>query len=184
MGIGSYRTGSDTCSVARSSDRHMRCGAITPASAIRRQAGTSRDVSWPRSSGTRVSFTPRVGFIVTNLARPAERVVAFYNRRGTAEQCWCGRPPRHRLCQNEVVADLRRWGPSVEQISRIGMDTSKHFFQLHGVNAADQPVLRKKLRRKDMVASFKNLRPTVIAIEACGTSHYWARLLRSFGVDS
>src|SRR5467141_4091065 len=47
---------------------------------------------------------PRVGFIVTNLARPAERVVALYNQRGTAEQCWCGRPPRHRLCQNEVVA--------------------------------------------------------------------------------
>ena len=83
--------------------------------------------------------------------------------------------------QNKVVADLRRWGPSVEQIRRIGIDTSKHFFQLHGVNAADQPVLRKKLRRKDMVASFENLRPTVIAIEACGTSHYWARLLRSFG---
>jgi len=61
------------------------------------------------------------------------------------------------------------------------MDTSKHFFQLHGVNAADQPVLRKKLRRKDMVAFFENLSPTVIAIEACGTSHYWARLLRSFG---
>ena len=79
------------------------------------------------------------------------------------------------------VADLRRWGPSVEQISRIGMDTSKHFFQLHGVNAADQPVLRKKLRRKDMVAFFENLSPTVIAIEACGTSDYWARLLRSFG---
>ena len=69
----------------------------------------------------------------------------------------------------------------MEQISRIGMDTSKHFFQLHGVNAADQPVLRKKLRRKDMVAFFEDLSPTVIAIEACGTSHYWARLLRSFG---
>jgi hypothetical protein len=40
----------------------------------------------------------------------------------------------------------------VEQISRIGMDTSKHFFQLHGVNAAKKVVLRKKLRRKEMVA--------------------------------
>jgi Transposase DDE domain group 1 len=36
---------------------------------------------------------PRVGFIVTNMSRPAERVVAFYNKRGTCEQCWCGRPP-------------------------------------------------------------------------------------------
>ncbi|MDB5404493.1 MAG: family transposase, partial [Rhodopila sp.] len=43
----------------------------------------------------------------------------------------------------------------MEQISRIGMDTSKHVFQLHGVNAAEAPVLRKKLRRKEMVAFFE-----------------------------
>jgi transposase len=61
------------------------------------------------------------------------------------------------------------------------MDTSKHIFQLHGVNAAEAPVLRKKLRRKEMVAFFERLPPTVIAIEACGASHHWARLLQSFG---
>src|ERR1700731_2551006 len=55
-------------------------------------------------------------------------------------------PRRHRLCQNEVVADLKQMGPSVEQISRIGMDTSEYFFQLLGVNAAEKVVLRKKLR--------------------------------------
>jgi len=69
----------------------------------------------------------------------------------------------------------------VEQISRIGMDTSKHVFQLHGVNAVEEVVLRKKLRRKEMVAFFKALTPTVVGIEACGGSHHWARLLRSFG---
>ena len=69
----------------------------------------------------------------------------------------------------------------MEQISRIGMDTSKRFFQLHGVNAAEKVVLRKKLRRKEMVAFFEKLAPTVIGIEACGASHHWARLLRSFG---
>jgi len=69
----------------------------------------------------------------------------------------------------------------VDQISRIGMDTSKHVFQLHGVNAAEAPVLRKKLRRKEMVTFFEKLAPTVIAIEACGASHHWARLLQSFG---
>jgi transposase len=90
-------------------------------------------------------------------------------------------PRRHRLCQNEVVVDLRQRGPSVEQINRIGMDTSKHVFQLHGVNAAETPVLRKKLRRREMVAFFEKLAPTVIAIEACGASHHWARLLQSFG---
>src|SRR5919202_618057 len=95
--------------------------------------------------------------------------------------CWSGRPRRHRACQNEVVADLRQREPSVEQISRIGMDTSKHMFQLHGVNTAEEPVLRKKLRRKEMFAFFERLAPTVIAIEACGASHYCARLLQSFG---
>jgi transposase len=61
------------------------------------------------------------------------------------------------------------------------MDTSKHIFQLHGVNAVEAPILRKKLRRKDMMAFFAKLNPTVIAIEACGASHHWARLLQSFG---
>ena len=48
----------------------------------------------------------------------------------------------------------------MEQISRIGMDTSKRFFQLHGVNAAEKVVLRKKLRRKEMVEFFEKLAPT------------------------
>jgi transposase len=61
------------------------------------------------------------------------------------------------------------------------MDTSKHVFQLHGVNAASVTVLRKKLRRKEMVAFFEKLAPTVIGIEACGASHHLARLLSSFG---
>jgi transposase len=61
------------------------------------------------------------------------------------------------------------------------MDTSKHVFQLHGVNAAEEPVLRKKLRRKEMVTFFEKLAPTVIGIEACSASNHWARLLQSFG---
>src|SRR3954463_12481188 len=69
----------------------------------------------------------------------------------------------------------------MDQMSRIGMDTSKHLFQLHGVDAAEQPILRKKLRRKDMIAFFERLAPTRVAIEACGASHHWARLLRGVG---
>ena len=48
----------------------------------------------------------------------------------------------------------------MEQITRIGMDTSKHIFQLHGVNKAEEPMLRKKLRRKEMVKFFEELPPT------------------------
>ena len=71
----------------------------------------------------------------------------------------------------------------MEQIIRIGMDTSKHVFQLHGVNAAEQPVLRKKLRRSEMIAFFEKLPATTVAIEACGSSHHWARLLGGLGHD-
>jgi transposase len=69
----------------------------------------------------------------------------------------------------------------VNQIIRIGMDTSKHFFQLHGVDAAERPVLRRKLRRKEVLAFFSKLPPTVIGMEACGAAHYWARVLGELG---
>ncbi len=69
----------------------------------------------------------------------------------------------------------------MDEIIRVGLDTSKHVFQLHGVNAAEEPVLRKKLRRKEMMTFFERLTPTVIAIEACGGSHHLARSLEAFG---
>ncbi|MGA9031969.1 MAG: IS110 family transposase [Sulfuricaulis sp.] len=69
----------------------------------------------------------------------------------------------------------------MNQIIRIGMDTSKHIFQLHGVDAAERPVLRRKLRRNQVLAFFAKLPPTVIGMEACGAAHYWARELRKLG---
>jgi transposase len=69
----------------------------------------------------------------------------------------------------------------VEKLIRIGMDTSKSVFQLHGVNAAEQPVLRRKLRRGEMVKFFEKLAPTVVGIEACGGAHHWARALGALG---
>jgi transposase len=69
----------------------------------------------------------------------------------------------------------------VNQIIRIGMDTSKHFFQLHGVDTAERPVLRRKLKRNQVLAFFAKLPPTVIGMEACGAAHYWARELRKLG---
>jgi transposase len=61
------------------------------------------------------------------------------------------------------------------------MDTSKHIFQLHGVDASECLVLRKRLGRQAMLAFFAKLPPTVIGIEACGASHYWARELGKLG---
>src|ERR1700724_232115 len=89
-------------------------------------------------------------------------------------------PLRHQCARMRLLQSQTR-EPSVNQIIRIGMDTSKHIFQLHGVDAAEQPVLRRRLRRKEMVAFFSKLPPTVIGMEACGASHYWARELGQSG---
>jgi len=69
----------------------------------------------------------------------------------------------------------------MKQFSRIGMDTSKQIFQLHGVDGSEQVVLRKKLRRRQVLEFFAGLEPTVVGLEACGGSHYWARELERLG---
>jgi transposase len=61
------------------------------------------------------------------------------------------------------------------------MDTSKHIFQLHGVDAQERPVLRKRLSRTAMLEFFAKLPPTTVVIEACGAAHYWARELAKLG---
>jgi transposase len=66
-------------------------------------------------------------------------------------------------------------------IIRIGIDTSKHVFQLHGVDEHEEPVLRRQLRRREVEKFFARLAPTRIGLEACGASHYWARVLRGLG---
>ena len=60
----------------------------------------------------------------------------------------------------------------MDKITRIFVETSKHIFYLHGVNAAEQPVLRRKLRRSGFLGFFAKLEPTLVGLEACGAAHY------------
>jgi transposase len=69
----------------------------------------------------------------------------------------------------------------MEQIIRIGLDTSKHVFQVHGVDAGGCVVVRKQLRRCEMERFFGKLPSALIGIEACGASHHWARVLSGLG---
>jgi transposase len=69
----------------------------------------------------------------------------------------------------------------MSQLTRIGVDTSKAVFTLHGVDAADRPVLRINLRRAQMIPFFRKLPPAVVAMEACGSAYYWARELAALG---
>ena len=67
------------------------------------------------------------------------------------------------------------------QITTIGLDIAKNVFQVHGIDAAEKVVVRKQLRRGQMLAFFKTLPPCLVGMEACATSHYWARELTKLG---
>ena len=67
------------------------------------------------------------------------------------------------------------------KVIRIGIDTSKSVFVLHGVDDGESPVLRKKLRRRDVAEFLAKLEPARIGIEACGAAHYWGRTIAELG---
>ena len=67
------------------------------------------------------------------------------------------------------------------RIIRIGLDTAKHVFQVHGVDENEAPALRRQLRRSGVAKFFGNLPSTRIGLETCGASHHWARVLRGLG---
>jgi transposase len=69
----------------------------------------------------------------------------------------------------------------MEQVTTIGLGLAKNVFQLHGVDGAGNVVLRKQLRRGDVLRVFAGLSPCLIGMEACGTAHYWARQLAKLG---
>jgi hypothetical protein len=66
---------------------------------------------------------------------------------------------------------------STMSIMRVGIDLAKNVFQLHGVDIQGKVVLQRQLRRTQMLAFFKKLAPTLIGMEACASSHFWARSL-------
>jgi transposase len=67
------------------------------------------------------------------------------------------------------------------KVTTVGIDLAKNVFQVHGVDEGGKTVLRKQLKRKDVVSFFANLAPCLIGMEACGGAHYWARKLSALG---
>lgn len=67
------------------------------------------------------------------------------------------------------------------EITRIAIDTSKSVFTLHGVEAAGRAVVRRNLRRRELLPFFEKLPPIEVALEACGGSHHWGRAVAALG---
>ena len=67
------------------------------------------------------------------------------------------------------------------EITTIGVDLAKNVFQVHEVDQRGKVVLRKQLRREQMVEFFAKLSPCLVGMEACGSAHHWARVLQGQG---
>jgi transposase len=78
-----------------------------------------------------------------------------------------------------LAATKRR--PSTGEISTIAVDLAKRVFQVHGVDAQGQVVLRRQLRRSEVAPFFEKLGPAVVGLEACPGAHYWGRIFAGQG---
>lgn len=69
----------------------------------------------------------------------------------------------------------------MSEIITVGLDLAKNAFQVHGADSAGRALMRKKLRRGQVLEFFGQLPPCVVAIEACGGAHYWGREIGELG---
>src|SRR5690348_7106757 len=69
----------------------------------------------------------------------------------------------------------------MQTVTTIGFDIAKSVFQVHGVDAAGQVVVRRQLKRRQVIAFFQKLPACLVCIEACSSSHYWSRELQALG---
>ena len=69
----------------------------------------------------------------------------------------------------------------MQTITTIGLDIAKSVFQVHGVDAAGEVVIRRQLKRRYVLTFFQKLSPCLVGIEACGSAHHWSRELQSLG---
>ena len=67
------------------------------------------------------------------------------------------------------------------KVTTIGLDLAKNVFQVHGIDSTGKVIVRRSLRRRQMMPFFGKLEPCLIGIEACGTSHFWSRELQALG---
>ena len=71
----------------------------------------------------------------------------------------------------------------MSEIITVGLDLAKNVFQVHGADSKGNAVLRKKLRRAQVIEFFEKLPPCLVAMEACGGAHFWGRELSRLGHD-
>src|SRR5260221_6572801 len=91
---------------------------------------------------------------------------------GPTAASWC----QNSGCRRPLIEE-----PSMLKVRTIGLDLAKHVFQVHGIDESGAVVIRRRLRRSDVMSFFARVEPTIVGMEACSTSHHWARELSTLG---
>ena len=89
-------------------------------------------------------------------------------------------PPTASVCQTAGVESHQREA-SVSEVSTIGLDLAKNVFQAHGASSSGEVIFRRRLRREQVMTFFADQPPCLVAMEACGSSHFWARAISELG---
>ena len=69
----------------------------------------------------------------------------------------------------------------MKKISTIGVGIAKNVFQVHGIDETGEPIVLRQLRLRQVLAFFGRLSPCLVGMEACATSHHWAREIEKLG---
>jgi Transposase len=114
--------------------------------------------------------------VLSFLGRPYRRLSNFRDPPFPQMMSWTALHPELQYTRREA-----RREDTMTTAAIIGLDIAKTVFQVHGVDAAGQVVIRQRLARRRVLAFFEKLAPCLVGIEACSTSHYWARELIARG---
>src|SRR5256886_10781132 len=101
-------------------------------------------------------------------------------RRGDQMMGWMA-PLRHQCAKLVFSENHQERERSMSEITTIGLDLAKYVVQVHGIDPEGTTVLRRRLRRNQVLAFFRRLPRCVVGLEACATAHYWARELAALG---
>lgn len=89
-------------------------------------------------------------------------------------------PSRHR-CARVWAVETHAEGPLAMSVTMIGLDTAKAVFHVHGIDEASKALVRRKLRRNEVIGFFEAQPACTVVLEACGAAHHWGRVLTSLG---
>src|SRR4029077_3657189 len=151
--------------------------------------GIARCPPIPTDGGEHGAMLPSVGreVLTTPLNTVARRCRNKRRRLASPRVMPAGRndgvdgPLTASMCQSWVFDNANGREPAMKEVTTIGLDLAKKVFQVHAVDRAGAVVVRRALRRSQVLAWFAKLPPCLVGMEACATAHYWGRELRKLG---